>query len=298
MNHDAAVSLIGDLLHDRMSDSVKDRMLAHVRGCDDCKSLSDTFALLSEAWSTGTLEHPSSDSIVRYALGRIDLDEEERNRVAEHVLSCELCAAEVEATSQAEAKSTREAVPAPAERPVVQRPSLMAPMIAAAAVLVVLAYPAYLGLFEMPRIHDRLAMLEAGAPARESAWSGAIDLHVLREPLRGAEDDLPSIRVEGDRPYVLLAVEPGALEGYAGAQAVHFDIRDDTGRVTWSSRMSEDELRLRVRAANVVLLAVPVDELPVGRLTLSVSRGREADDRLFDTSFVVSRIAAQSPTER
>ena len=113
MNHDAAVSLIGDLLHDRLSDSVKDRMLSHVRGCDDCKSLSDTFALLSEAWSTGSLEHPSSDSIVRYALGRNDLDEEERDRVAEHVLSCELCAAEVEATSQAEAEITREAVPAP-----------------------------------------------------------------------------------------------------------------------------------------------------------------------------------------
>jgi hypothetical protein len=290
MNHDAAVSLIGDLLHDRLSDSVKDRMLAHVRGCDDCKSLSETFALLSEAWSTGSLEHPSSDSIVRYALGRNDLDEEERDRVAEHVLSCELCAAEVEATSQAEAEITREAVPAPAERPVVQRPSLIAPMIAAAAVLVVLAYPTYLGLFEMPRIHDRLAMLEAEAPTRAPAWSGAVDLHVLQEPLRGAEDDLPSIRVEGDRPYVLLAVQPGTLEGYAGAPAVHFDIRDETGRVTWSLKMSEDELRLRARAANVVPLLVPVDELPVGRLTLSVSRGTEADDRLFDTSFVVSRI--------
>ena len=72
--------------------------------------------------------------------------------------------------------------------------------------------------------------------------------------------------------------------------AVHFEIRDDTGRVAWSSRMSEDELRLRVRAANVVPLLVSVDELPVGRLTLSVSRGTAASDRLFDTSFVVSRI--------
>ena len=111
-------------------------------------------------------------------------------------------------------------------------------MIAAAAVLVVLAYPAYLGLFEMPRIHDRLATLEAGAPPREPAWSGAVDLHVLQEPLRGAEDDLPSIR-GGGRPALRAArrATRGArgLRGRTGGALRH------PGRHGSSGLVFEDE---------------------------------------------------------
>jgi hypothetical protein len=291
MRHEAAVSLIGDLLHGRLSGGTRDELLSHVTSCNECRSLSETYATLSDAWNDDALEHPPSDLIVRYALDDKTLDEDVRDRIAAHLVACELCAAEIEVTSQAEADLAG-ATPSRQDRPAAapDRGWLLAPALAAAAVLVVLAYPAYLGLFEVPRINDRLAALEAeGVLGEAPAWAGAVEMAVLRSPVRSTEDEVPTIELAAGQPYVPLAVDPGTLDEYARTEVVHIDIRDAAGRMTRSWRLDESELRRHVRRARVVTLLVPAADLPPGQLTLSVSRGPDRAEPVFDAPFLVKR---------
>lgn len=291
MNHEAAAPLIGELLHGRLSSGIKSEVLDHVTSCDECRSMSETYAVLSEAWSDETLEHPSSELIVGYALGEEALDEEVRDRIATHVLACELCAGEIELTSEAEAELTRDSRPS-RERPTetLDRRWFIAPAIAAAVVLAVLAYPAYLGLFEVPRINDRLAVLEAERTYRAApAWSGAVEMAVLQSPVRGAGDQVQSIELAATQPYVPLAVVPGTLDEYAGTETVYFDIRDSDGRLTWSWKLGENELRHRVQRGGAVALLVPSEQLPTGQWTLAVSRGPNRAEHVFEAPFGVTR---------
>jgi hypothetical protein len=292
MNHEAAVPLIGELLHGRLSSNIKSEVLAHVTSCDDCRSLSETHAVISEAWHDDTLEHPPSELIVAYALGEEVLEERVRDRIATHVLACELCAGEIEVTSQAEAELTGDSRPS-RERPqeTLDRRWLIAPAIAAAVVLTVLAYPAYLGLFEVPRINNRLAVLEAERTHRAApAWSGgAVEMAVLQSPVRGAGDEIQSIELAANQPYVPLAVVPGTLDEYTGTETVYFDIRDSDGGLTWSWKLGESELRQRVQRRGVVALFVPSEQLPSGQWTLSVSRGSNRAELVFEAPFSVTR---------
>ena len=79
------------------------------------------------------------------------------------------------------------------------------------------------------------------------------------------------------------------LEEYAGSQIVRFEVRDAAGRATWSSTLSEHELRQRLDY-DVVWFMVPAESLPAGRLTLIVSRGPgDPLEVVFETVFLVTR---------
>ena len=72
MRHETAAPFIGDLLHDRLDAGTRLSVIAHVVGCDDCRDLVDTYLTISAGLSgevAGGTPHPSSDSIVRYAVG-------------------------------------------------------------------------------------------------------------------------------------------------------------------------------------------------------------------------------------
>jgi hypothetical protein len=290
MNHETAIPLIGDLLHGRLSGKIRGEVLSHVTSCTECKSLSETYAVLSEAWHDDTLEHPPSELIVQYAIAEDSLDEEVRAKVSAHLLKCELCASEVDVTSNAEAELAAVESP-PSEQPGEMRDRrwLLAPAITAAAVLVILAYPAYLGLFEVPRIKSRLSVLEAEGTADTTAkWTGLAEPLYLQSPLRGVDTELPTIELASGQPYISLAVVPGMLEEYAGAQSIRFEIRDADGQSTWSWALSESELRSRADG-DVVWFMVPGSALPAGRLTLSVSREPGSGVPVFEAPFLVRR---------
>ena len=86
MNHEIAAPMIGDLLHGRLSGETRDDVLSHVTACEECRSLSETYGLLSEALIDDTVEHPSAEAIVHYAFTEDELDPEERDRIATHLL--------------------------------------------------------------------------------------------------------------------------------------------------------------------------------------------------------------------
>jgi hypothetical protein len=290
MKHEVALPLIEELLHGRLSGKTRQDVLSHVRSCEECRSLSETYSVLSEAWDDGDREHPSSEVIVEYAVGEDALDDDTRSRVAAHLLECDSCAREVDETDRAEAALSREAA-TPADRPPEARDriGLLAPAIAAGIVLLLLAYPAYLGLFEMPGIKGRLSALESGTVQQTTPdWSGPVRRVILQSPLRGDETDLPAADLGSGAPYVSLEVVPGMLEEYAGARFVRFEIRDSSGRRHWSWECSETELR-SITEEGVIRFLVPTADLPTGRLKLLVSRDGAAAGVVFERSFLVER---------
>jgi hypothetical protein len=289
MNHEVAAPMIGDLLHGRLRGETKTEVLSHVTSCGECKSLSETYGLLSEALLDNGLEHPSAEAIVQYAFTEDQLDPDERDRIATHLLGCELCASELEVTSQAEAEILAELSTVKAQdAPRIDRRTRLAPAIAAAVVAIVMAYPAYLGLFEVPRIDNRLASLEAERIGRVAAnWTGPVDLNILQSPLRNTGNDPVAIHLAAQQPYVVLTVDPGLLEEYVGTGVVYLDIRDTSRRSIWSWEFTEQQV---VGAVNgVVAVLVPADELPAGDLTMSVSRGADRAELVFDAPFRVTR---------
>jgi hypothetical protein len=290
MTHEGAVEKIVDLLHGRLADIERDDTVAHVRGCAECGELAATYATLSAAFDDDGAagEHPPGALIVSYALREQGLAAHERDWVASHVLQCNACAAEVETIGEAEAEAARDsATPAGAEPPSRRaRSAAYAPAFAAAAVLLLLAYPAYLGLFEVPRIHERIATLEASrsaAPAPETWDGGPVHQRVLAAPLRGTTGEPTVIPLAEGQPYVMLEVDPGSLEEFATG-VTRFGVLDGTGASLWSRELTADQIRSYVRSTGTLEFVVPAAALGSGPLTLAVSRGSE---RLFEASFLV-----------
>jgi len=285
MKHEAVVPLLGDLLQGRLGGTTREEVLSHVTSCDECRSLSETYAVLSDTWGEDGDEHPSSDLIVSYALGEDALDREVRDRVATHVLVCERCANEVEVTSGAEAElaglssgASKRVADAPGRR-------LAPPAIAAGFVLLLLAYPAYLGLFEVPRINHRLAVLETEGPDQAgAAWSGLQRPVTLRSPVRDGRGDVPVVRPETGQTHVTLIVQLGMREEYEGVGTVRLDLRDATDRVRWSESIDERELDRRVDGG-FTLAVVPVRSLSAGRWTLAVTTGADSPELVFEAPF-------------
>ena len=72
MSHETAAPLVGDLLHDRLDAGARLSVIAHVVRCDDCRGLVDTYLTISAGLrdeEAGRMSHPSSDAVVRYAVG-------------------------------------------------------------------------------------------------------------------------------------------------------------------------------------------------------------------------------------
>jgi hypothetical protein len=290
MTHEATVEKIGDLLHGRLAGAERSDAVAHVRSCEECRELAATYATLSAEFDDDGAAgaHPPADLIVRYALGAHGIEERERTSVASHVRQCATCAGEIEAVGEAETELVSDGVPRTVGEPPA-RPAgraLLAPAFAAASVLVLLSYPAYLGLFEVPRIHERIALLESRRlpAATPPAWDGGpVHQRLLAAPLRGAGKAPIVIPLAAGQTYVTLEVDAGSLEELATG-VTRFAVLDDAGASRWSRDLTAEQIRSYVRETGTLEFVVPVTALGSARRTLSVSRGATL---LFEVPFVV-----------
>ncbi|MBZ5637561.1 MAG: zf-HC2 domain-containing protein [Acidobacteriia bacterium] len=160
---------------------------------------------------------------------------------------------------------------------------------AAAVVLVVLTYPAYLGVIRLP-IAERQAtglLAEKGQDAaqirelrssldgvsdrlrRATEWGGAVELHILPSALRGGRP--ATLEVNAGQPFVLLGVTPQLPGLTASTRRFVFAIAGPAAQPLWSCEMSASEITARVNETNVVTLAVPGSLLPPGRFELRVA---------------------------
>lgn len=320
MRHEEALALLPEFLQGGLAEPTRSAVASHRAACDECRALSDAYVVIAAslrhsgpapaARASADGVHPASALIVAYAVDPAGLDPGESSVIATHLAACSRCSEEVETTRQAHQATRPTVVPFPGNllgaATGVGRPDLRA-AIAVAAVLVVLAYPAYLGLGRLPRLREEAGELRAAQGAaereieelksslddarerlrRESAWTGPVELHVLEGPARGA-GGLSPLRVAKDQPFLLLSVLPPVPAGVPDRAPLRFAIFASDDRVVWSADLAISETRRRLKSSGVLTFMIPAATLPPGRYTMRIFRPGEPQGRtIFQAPFEV-----------
>jgi hypothetical protein len=277
LDHETASPQIADLAAGRLGRERAESVRAHVATCEECRgALAGAEALRAEAEAGGAAlftPHPESDELACYAVNPEELTTPALAALGAHARACPTCAREVATARAARATAWRRTLPGWLARPgegiglAWLRPAL-------AAAALALVYPAYLGLFELPRERERATREIASArehaqpplPAPTAPWSGAAKALVLAGPERGAST-LPRVRLEPGQPYlpVMLSTEPGVLPPSGPVQVT---VTRSNGEVAWRASAEIGVLwDVRNRVASVL---VPGAALPPGDYELAV----------------------------
>jgi hypothetical protein len=313
VNHEEAALLLPELLRGGLSPTARSSVADHLAGCEECRALSATYDVLSatlkRAQAAGFSGHLSSHDIVIYAVRGVALSSQEEERISTHLRGCDTCRADVELTRRADRATRTGGV-----LPFVLRPlfasgtSARAALPAAAAVLVVLAYPAYLGFRRLPDALRRAEEQSAARGAAErqaddlrasldrttadldalSGFGGAVDLNVLESiPRGGSAARIVKLRLR--QPFVLVSVLPNLPPAARAEDVYRFSIDRSGGPSLWSDEMTVAQIRDRLRSAGVITFAVPAKHLAPGKFRFQVKpSGPAAGPPILEVPFEAS----------
>jgi len=314
MDHAQASMLVPDMIRGSLADPAKGEVMAHVASCADCRALAETYELMRDtlrrAEAAVPSEHPGSHEIVAVALGTGALAPDALLCVSAHVRDCATCREEVETTRSAgEVAETAPSGPTGRARTfqgswVFRRHGLAA--LAAGLVVAALGYPAYLGLWETPRLAEEVHSLQSERDAlhgrvvdltrslgetrrdldRVTTWSGAVDYVLLLGRGRGA-GETETLHIREGQPFASIAIQPAAPVGDA-ARPHRVEIQTQGGAVVWSWRTTGGELRRRLEHSDTILLQIPARSLPAGSYILRVvPEGKDERVPLLEQRLVV-----------
>jgi len=246
---------------------------AHLADCPECTEKVRTGRALVSAMRAGGEElfagHPDETTLREYAFGKSGAD---AGKIARHLATCASCELEVSAWKLREESTRRGLAPPGLRAPARAAPSArFHPLSLAAGLLVGVGAVLLLRPEFSPRA-GAPAVTTPGAPALE--WHGAAQLIVLTSPLRG-EALLPAYRLDGNRPFVLFAVQPALADGAPDDATYRFEILGSGPSAIWSSDLTASEIRRHLEVSQVVTFPVPSHLLPPGRYTFQLG-GREA----------------------
>lgn len=300
MKHGEAVERLYDLLFGELEESVRADLKFHLAECEDCRSLEETYRTLHETFhneSAAVADHPSPDEIVAYATERDALSRSERERIETHVEGCPPCRDEVQSVREVEGWSEglgagRE-VTRPRRRFAWSRLEMRLAL-AAAIVIAVLAYPAFLGIVGLTSArrdardlqHENMVLSEtigkmentlarsAAELERLGGWGGTVRLQLVRSPLR-EKGEPTRIEVVPEQPFVVMGVEVRVPPGLPDRESLRFEILARDGRPIATVDLSATEARSQIRATGVVTLAVPTGSFVPGLYEMRVTRRDE-----------------------
>jgi hypothetical protein len=317
LTHEQAAELLLDLPVGRLGESVPADLRGHVATCEKCKSALGIRDMLAEGLRhegrAAAGDHIAADEVVAFALQKERLPTTDLARIAAHARSCPSCAGEVETVRRAE-----EAAAPPSPGPIWRlldslaragRPQLAAA--AAALVFAVLGYPAYLGMYELPRLSGQVdslrqerVRLEADSAARLGAlrseldWEleaaraasrdrGPVEVHFLEPPTRRGES-AAILRVSSDQPAVYIAV-PLDPDLVSPAGSYTFAITSAAGFVRAWQVAGADVGRYVESPQGAVVFSLPSAELVPGAYTLKVStRSGPKEEIVLEVSFEIA----------
>jgi anti-sigma factor RsiW len=307
MSHESAVLRLPEYLEGRLDPAAAADVAAHLGSCDECRQLSRTYRIVTAPVRHAPADpaHSASADLVACALGEPAPPAEGRADVRRHLGECPACSDLVRAIEEAEAElgprsSSRASLAAAFPR---SRPYLAA----AAAAVLLLGYPAYLGIFRLPGVEDRLAAAaREGAGARAEAeglrqeldqardrieqsasWSGPVALPFLSGSVRGGDEPEARVALAPGQPFVLLAVEPQLPPDAAGGERFLFEVRKADGIAVWSREMTASEIREVSSGSGALVLALPAGDLPPAHYALRL--GRPAGPTALTARFEVVR---------
>ena len=279
MTHEQALPLVSDWVLGRLESGRRHDVEAHVRVCHECQQAADAARRLAgEATllADAPQGHPSADALARYVSEPDAESVSALARVGAHLRGCETCREDVALMREASRPAWTRAIRAGWHAPGASERVLQS---ALALAVLLLVFPAWRGLVELPReraaAEQRLrsadeARARAESAARERAArpapagpGGGIAALVLQGTARGTSAP-PTLRLRSGQPFqpVLLDVTPPA-----GALAITL-ARGDT--VVWTASGSREEFW--DDANRFVGLLVPADALVPGGYTVEVRR--------------------------
>jgi hypothetical protein len=315
LTHEEAVGLLTDYVTGRLSGPARDEVQAHFEACDECRGLLETVKILAvplreDQTERGPPGHPASADLVAFALHRDELSGEAQKDLAAHLGDCRPCRHIVTLVTQ-----TEEAAVDPFRRPSARGRVWQRGAVAAAAVA--MAGLAWLGLYRLPLMTARVAVLEeeqrrtadsrsqAGADAsppapaggRDAAggtapWpSGPIRVQSLPEPRRSSDVPPPKVTLTEQEPTLYLSVEPPELPG-ADDRLWMFDLSGPDGATVWSWSIAAGDLRRLVSASPETVLAIPADRLDSGGYVLRLRGAAPGGELLQHIRFEVKKSPA------
>jgi hypothetical protein len=322
VKHEEALALLPEFLQGRLAEPARSVVAGHRATCEECRALSEAYGVIAAALkpseppanarAAAERAHPESVRIIAYAVDPESLEPGASAAIAAHLSACQDCSREAEATRGAHEATRAKVFPFPGN--LIRgtfgagRANLRAGL-AAAVVVILLAYPAFLGLGRLPRIEEEVEALRAARGAaerqiqelksslddaserlrREPAWAGPVDLHVLEEPARGS-GGIRSLRVAADQPFLLLSLLPPVPGRLPGDVVFRFAISDADDRIAWSADLAVSKIRRRLEYSGVLTFSIPTAGLPPGRYTMRVARaGGHGEDTVFQAAFEVVR---------
>jgi hypothetical protein len=284
----------------------------HLKSCDGCRD--EAPALLAAARAIRAVPvdalagHLTSDQIVTLAIDPEAAALEIHRSATEHLAVCPTCAAELKEVRRAEERRVsgerpRRALWAPMDLLRLRIPASVA--LATGLVVLLLAYPAYLGLRNPPRTQAEMADLDlrarqleaqlrdlsaslaqaTEASSRLSRWQGPVRLFALTSPVRG-ETSTQSISLNPEEPYVLVSLRP-ILESSAEADVYRFIIQGADGRVTWSADLTVGETRRQLKSSWALIFPVPSSLLAPGRHELRILPQKNPQEPILQIPFEV-----------
>jgi hypothetical protein len=236
-----------------------------------------------------------------YVLGR--LAEDDQQAFEDHLAGCHACADQVLRYTQGLERISAQALQAgsstgwPGGFLDVWRPALPA-AIAAGMVILVLGYPAFLGLYRLPRVESQprtLSRAAADARARleeqprQATHRGFVGVHFLTRPARGGAG-VETIVISAGQPTVYIGVPLDPFDIPSGDDTYRFEV-GSAGRTVWSSVLTGAKVRAYLDSEQgAVILVSPACDLPAGDYELTVRRGDgPGSEVIFGKRFAVAR---------
>ena len=294
MTHEDVVERLHDLCHGRLDDRIATEVQAHLTACEECRALSGIYRILHVSLSSGDgmerEDHPTSEQIVAFAENREQLDAQLTKSISDHLARCDACADQTKRTRRV-FESIRKR-PEPVLRGVAEQAPWSRSVsrwgaLAAAALVAMLAYPAFLGLVRLPSARVSAQAAEADLE-RLQDWSGPLALNVLPRSLR--EGAVPTVTVGPDQPFAAIALELLVPRGVLDTEILRISIHGSDGDAVWSLELTASRLRSDIAEWGVVTLLVSSERLQPGRHLLDVVRVDHPDeDPLLRVAFDVDR---------
>ncbi|HXI04066.1 MAG TPA: hypothetical protein VNI57_12895, partial [Candidatus Saccharimonadales bacterium] len=180
--------------------------------------------------------------------------------------------------------------------------------LAASIAVAVLAYPAWLGLVELPRARGEAEAasasadqvraeasslretVERGRAPRAASAENDVGLALYLDTTRGSQGEIPSVQATHGARFVPILLEPVEAGAMAEDESLRFEIRDAEGLVVWSSDTTAGAVRAgRGSPDKLLSLLVPAASLPPGAYTLTLGRpGGSGAGSLIAASFAIT----------
>lgn len=320
MTHEEAALFLTEHAEGRLSEPTRSQVEEHAGSCAECEAVLRSYRLLAEGFRADagqeaavspTHGHPTIEELVDLGLGCGPRAEAIRAKLAGHLATCTACAREVEAVRAAQAEAAYHPPSAAARagwRAAFSLRTALPASLAAGIAVLIMAYPSYLGLSELPKVRGRAEALVAESRVTEgrlqnmardlgrieeqrrriASWSGAIVVPLLSAPVRGGALEEITIPVGQNQPFVCLVTDPGVPQRETGAGDYAFRILDPDGAPVWSVSLAPPEVHRQLSQAGSLAFLIPSENLPPGHYRLRIVREKpQGGAPSFDIPFAV-----------